>query len=226
MVVVIALLAIAVGAVVVSVSNAKRANLTSAAGKMSAMARYLYNRAIIDSRPYRLVIDMNERVFWGEAMVTDDDCAKYVPSPDAEEREEERKRMERKRERQATRRVDKDESDEEQAEELDNAVSSAFSLLRDQLLKPRKIPAQVIVSGVQLSYQDRRQTEGRAAVHFWPTGNADRALIWWAERSTSEDADENGFLTVLTLEVEALTGRVKRHSKELTNDFLQRERSL
>ncbi len=224
MVVVIALLAIAVGAVVISLSNARRANLKSAAGKMSSMARYLYNRSIIDSRPYRLVIDMDEGVFWGEAMIADDPCARYVPSPDAAEREEERERERKKRERQAARKSDQEVAEEE-AREATQAANAAFGLLRDQLLRPRKIPAQVIVSGVMTAHHEEQQREGRAAVHFWPSGTAERALIWWAERSSVEDA-EDGFLTVLTLEVEALTGRVKRHNEELTTEFLKRERSL
>lgn len=220
MVVVIALLAIAVSAVVISISNSRRANLKSSAGKMASMARYLYNRAIIDARPYRLVIDLDEGAFWGEAMVSDDSCARYIPSPDAEERDEERQRQEKKRERQEQ---GQSEAETEAQDVMDQA--SGFSLMRDQLLKPRKIPPQVRVSGLMTAHHDERQREGRGAIHFWPDGSAERALVWYGERSSDDDAID-GWLTVLTLEVEALTGRVKRHNEELNEQFLKQENTL
>ncbi len=49
MIVVIALLGIAVSAAVISLSNTRRANLKSGAGKVASMARYLYNRSVLDA---------------------------------------------------------------------------------------------------------------------------------------------------------------------------------
>ncbi len=73
----VAIIAILTAAVIVSLSNVRQAQLSEAAGTMSGMMRYLYNLAVVNHRPYRMVIDMDERKYWGEALQSEDPCALY-----------------------------------------------------------------------------------------------------------------------------------------------------
>ena len=66
LIVVIAIGSILVGSVTVAIANIRTADLKSATGMMAGAMRYMYNLAVINNRPYRLVIDMDESTFWGE----------------------------------------------------------------------------------------------------------------------------------------------------------------
>lgn len=78
----VAIIAIVTAAAIVSLSNVRQAQLSEAAGTMSGMMRYLYNLAVVNHRPYRMVIDMDERKYWGEALHSEDPCALYEAQKD------------------------------------------------------------------------------------------------------------------------------------------------
>ena len=71
---------IVIGLITVSINNIRRADLKKSSGMMSSAMRYLYNLAVINNTPYRMVIDMEKGAFWGEAMETDDPCNRYLPA--------------------------------------------------------------------------------------------------------------------------------------------------
>ncbi len=93
----LAIVAIVTAAVIVSLSNVRQAQLSEAAGTMSGMMRYLYNLAVVNHRPYRMVIDMDERKYWGEALQSEDPCALYEAQKEPGEREDAGAAEERRR---------------------------------------------------------------------------------------------------------------------------------
>ncbi len=212
----------------ISIANIRRADLKATSGMMAGAMRYLYNLAVINNTAYRLVVDMDEGSFWGEALDTDDPCARYLPevgetleSPDEdEERGEPVDPREEKRERAAGR------SDASLAAigELMAAAApppaqgSGFKKPKDNLLSERKLPKGIVVTGAITSHHEALQTEGRVAVHFFPGGYAERAWIWLGEQDHAEAEAE----VMTTLALEALTGRVTRHTDPLDElDFLK-----
>ena len=60
LIVVIAIGSILVGSMTVAIANIRKADLKSATGMMAGAMRYMYNLAVINNRPYRLVINMDE----------------------------------------------------------------------------------------------------------------------------------------------------------------------
>ena len=59
----VAIIALIIGLVTVSITNIRKADLTKSSGVLSAAMRYLYNLAVINRTPYRLVIDLDEGNF-------------------------------------------------------------------------------------------------------------------------------------------------------------------
>ena len=189
-----------IGLVTMAITNIRRADLKASSGMMAGAMRYLYNLAVINNTPYRLVIDMTEGAFWGEEMRNDDPCARYLPESGDEDL-----------------RRDKDEEDE--AGQDPAASQGSYARTKDNLLSTRKIPMGIQITGVITSHHRSVQTEGRAAIHFFPGGYAERAMVWLGERdSPEEDAEPE-----VTLALDGLMGKVKRHREALDESTFVRE---
>lgn len=193
---------VVVGLVTMGINNIRRADLKASSGMMAGAMRYLYNLAVINNTPYRLVIDMDEGAFWGEEMRTDDPCARYLPEAGDEDL-----------------RQDKADSEAGQEGEDPTANTGNYARTRDNLLSTRKLPVGIQVTGVITAHHRAVQSEGRAAIHFFPGGYAERAMVWLGERDEpDEDAEAE-----LTLALDGLMGRVKRHGEALDESSFVRE---
>ena len=205
-----------IGLVTVAITNIRRADLKAASGMMAGAMRYLYSLAVINNQPYRLVIDMEEGKFWGEELNNEDPCARYLPeddgpidsvdtiapAPEAPKPEE-----------------DAPMGIEARAEQPQGGGRAGYSRTKDNLLSTRELPPGIVVTGVITSHHRSAQNEGKAAIHFFPGGYAERAMVWLGEKpNPEEDAEPE-----VTLALDGLMGRVTRHQEALDAGEFVRE---
>ena len=215
LIVVIAIGGILVGSVTVAITNIRKADLKAATGMVSGAMRYMYNLAVINNRPYRLVIDMDESEFWGEELQTDDPCARFLPEGDplAEASDEE-----------AARKDKGDAPEDEGPRGLDprrrmEAPAQSFQGAKDNLLSRRKLAKGIRITGVMTSNHEGPREGGKVAIHFFPGGYAEAAYVWLGEE---EDPDEPAEAS-LTLSLDSLMGRVTRHGEVLEPSSFAKE---
>ncbi len=220
-----------------SIANIRKADLKASSGMMAGAMRYLYNLAIINNTPYRLVVDMDEGVFWGEELQTDDPCQRYLPESDDETGKGGRRegRMSRAKSSRGGRgaspigaagggRGGGGRSSRGSPEASPDGVApggggGGYGRRKDNLLTERKLPTGILVTRAITAHHTSAQQEGRVAVHFFPGGYAEKAYVWLGEQSTSPDEDDE---ELVTIELDGLMGRVTRHYDVLEErDFLK-----
>ena len=192
--------------VTVSINNIRRADLKKSSGMMSSAMRYLYNLAVINNTPYRMVIDMEKGAFWGEAMETDDPCNRYLPA------EGEEMGLAGTKDRLSGEGVPG-------LDEQEVANTSGYRKPKDNLLSERELPRGIVITGILTSHHREAQREGRAAIHFFPGGYAERAYVWLGEQDSPEEDPEE----MVTLDLDGLMGSVKRHNEALDESSFVRE---
>ena len=193
--------------VTVSINNIRRADLKKSSGMMSSAMRYLYNLAVINNTPYRMVIDMEKGAFWGEAMETDDPCNRYLP---AEDEEVGVVAGEGRMGAQGEPGLD--------GEQVINS-GGGYRKQKDNLLSERELPRGIVITGILTSHHRDAQREGRAAIHFFPGGYAERAYVWLGEQASPEEDPEE----MVTLDLDGLMGSVKRHNTVLEESSFIRD---
>jgi len=212
LIVVIAIGSIVVGSVTVAIANIRTADLKSATGMMAGAMRYMYNLAVINNRPYRLVIDMDESTFWGEELQTDDPCARFLPEGDpvAEASDREKEAEEKGKELEDLGPVGLDPRRRAQSSK------ASYATAKDNLLSRRTLPKGILVTGVMTSNHEGPREGGRVAIHFFPGGYAERAYVWLGEAPEPDEEVEAS----ITLSLDSLMGRVTRHGEALSpNEF-------
>lgn len=214
--VVLALGAIMIASVTVAITQVRRADMKASSGMLGGAMRYLYNLAVINNTPYRLVIDIDESRFWGEEMSTDSPCARFLP--DAEDAEAEFGTEEERASAEKERRAEAEDAEPELRRvghksrvNRDLAPGSGFSKPKDNLLKERKLPTGIKFTGVLTSAHEGIKETGRVAIHFFPGGFAERAYVYFGEQ---DNADQDA-VSEVTVELESLMGRVTRHFEVL-----------
>ena len=198
---------IVIGLITVSINNIRRADLKKSSGMMSSAMRYLYNLAVINNTPYRMVIDMEKGAFWGEALETDDPCNRYLPAEGEEMSGSE-----------AEGRMGVAGEPGLDGEETAQAADG-YRKQKDNLLSERELPRGVVITGILTSHHRDAQREGRAAIHFFPGGYAERAYVWLGEQDSPEEEPEE----MVTLDLDGLMGSVKRHNEVLDESSFIRE---
>ena len=213
LIVVIAIGAILIGSMGVAITNIRKADLKAATGMMSGAMRYMYNLAVINNRPYRLVIDMDESRFWGEELQQDDPCARFLPEGDplAEASDREKEAEKRGKEVEMPRGLD--------PRARATAKSVTYQAAKDNLLSVRELPRGIRVTGVMTSNHEGPREDGKVAIHFFPGGYAEPAYVWLGEE---DDPDEPAEASV-TLSLDSLMGRVTRYSKALAPSTFAKE---
>jgi hypothetical protein len=190
-------IAVITAAVVVGVGNIRGAAVSSEAGRLSVATRYLFNLAVLNGTNYRLVIDLSEHSWWGEAQTTRDPCKAFmIEDPDAEPAQED--------------------DDDEDGDAKTKAA--AFEKTKGRLLKKRKLDKGARFGGVMTTRMGSLAEEGQVAVNFFPDGTVDSALIYVT------DGDPDG--EVMTVEILGLQGLARVRPGELPIDeFLAGEGS-
>lgn len=195
--VVLGIIAIMIGIGALGIASIRGADVSSTTDILAGAMRYVYTLAVHQNRTYRIVIDMDERRFYTEVAKTDDPCARYIPNSDSEEDEKKRRAGAAK---------------DGKAEEGDaTADSGAFAVDESELLAEDFRP-ETNVTSVITEHHEEPQVGGKAVIYFYPSGRAERAMVWLGER---EDVDgETTYVPQLTLELESL-GRVTRYGDVL-----------
>ena len=207
-----------------SIANIRKADLKASSGMMAGAMRYLYNLAIINNTPYRLVLDMDEGVFWGEELDTDDPCQRYLPEVDEQGAGGRRAgRMSRAKSGRGGRSGIGGRGGDSASPEGDpDAVAAGgggYTRRKDNLLTDKKLPTGILITGAITAHHQAAQREGRVAIHFFPGGYSEKAYVWLGERSSSPSEDDE---ELVTIELDGLMGRVTRHYEVLEErQFLQ-----
>jgi general secretion pathway protein H len=189
----VAVIAVLAAAVVPSVASLSGADARKAAGELSGSLRYLFDTAALRHATCRMVLDLDQRA-WGA------ECAprlvgvardQGLAGGRAGEEEDLESRF----------------PDERDAERRRLLAKSRFGAFTDRLLKHRELPGTTEIREVRVEGRREPVTEGKAYVHFFPGGQAERAFI--------EVADGNNLYTVV---VEPFTGRARVVTGALKED--------
>jgi general secretion pathway protein H len=184
---------IVVSVVAVGVSNIHKSDLSNSAMNVSSAIRYLYSLSVLNNKNYRLVMDMEKGAYWGEELTKMDECTRYLlPSKDEEKPSAVSKPKNTKNPYPKT----------EESMESDN--DSSFQVAKDNLLSKRDLPKKIRFDRVMTSHSPEPFREGRAEIHFWPSGYVEKAYIYIGYE------DE-----LYTVETVPLMGIARVHSEEL-----------
>ncbi len=209
----IIVLFIAIG--IVGIGAVRDADVDATASVLAGASRYVYTLAIHTNKTHRLVIDMDEKKFWTEVAEADDPCARYIPEGNYDDQNPQLGEDGQPAQREGINRLD---SAEEIAE---TAARSAFKRDDHSLLK-REFRPSTNITGVITEHHQSMQTSGRAAIYFYPTGRAERAMIWVGEES-DEDIEPPTYTPELTIQLHSL-GRVTRTPEVLLeSDFARKD---
>ncbi len=166
--VVLALIAMTSGVAVYSLSDVGDASARAEAYRLATAIRYIYDRAILDGRSYRLVIDIEAGAIRAEAVSDRKACGGGLTLDEGVKRRF--KELTRKAEARAKRKA---EQDGEAAPER-GVVYGDYS---DLILQDHALPKTVRISHIQTLAHPKKQEEGLAYIHAFPHGLIERALV-------------------------------------------------
>ncbi len=190
LVVVAAILALVIALGAASIAAIRGADVDATGSILSGAMTYLTSRAVHDNKTYRLVIDMDQRRFWSETTNDDDPCARYIPE-DAEAG------------------LAQEEAAPAEGDEDDEGAGGASFMQKKDALLQRDFEPDTNVTAILTAHHTEPQVGGRAAIYFYPNGQAERALVWVG----ASDADaETGWEPEITIELRSL-GNVTFHSR-------------
>jgi general secretion pathway protein H len=181
--IVVAVIAVLSAAVMPALGSLTGADARKASGELAGSLRYLFDTAALRHATCRMVLDLDQRSYGAECaprlvgVARPSDRA--APEPDDEELES---RF----------------PDERDAERRRLLAKSRFGAFTDRLLTHRELPGRTAIREVRVEGRREPITEGKAYVHFFPGGQAERAFI--------EVADGN---TLYTVVLEPFTGRAQ-----------------
>jgi len=219
-----AIVALLAGASVQGLRSLRKADLRESSTQLSGAMRYLFDRASTTGKIHRLVIDMEQGMYWAE--VSDDKF--YIP------REETEKDLRRREEKEADEDADEQKKQDRAAREKERgkgpAANSSFDLsklevgdfrpkrarfaaFKDLTLKPVRLK-KVRVRSVYTPRVTDPLTTGRGYIYFFPLGQTEPAII-----TMTDQAGE----AVFSLVVHPITGHVRIYNREIQppNDNVQ-----
>jgi general secretion pathway protein H len=183
--IVVAVIAVLAAAVAPGLGAITGADARKAAGELAGSLRYLFDTAALRHATCRMALDLDARTMTAE-------CA---PPRTAVARAEDR----------AGRAEEADDHDlevrfpdEKDAERRRLLAKSRFGAFSDSLLAKLELPGEAVFREVRVEGRRDPVTEGKAYVHFFPGGQAERAFIEVVDGSY-----------VYTVVVEPFTGRAR-----------------
>jgi general secretion pathway protein H len=215
-----------------AIQSVRKADISTSAGRMAASIRYLYDLAVLNNRPYRLVVDLADNSYWGElaedgsggcpnagaAVLPGEVERKFGPGAEGAKPKPGQARPGAaggtEEALAGLARGGGAVAEGEAAPRLDGqGEAPAASLLpKDNLLTKRTLPKGIVFSMVMTSHQDEPTEEGRGEIYFFPSGYVERAYIF-----LKRDDD------VYTVETVPLKGKGLVHNVELDpRDLLDR----
>ena len=204
--IVVAIGALMVSVTTMSVSAITHAHLRSTAIELSGAIKYCYDRAIMEKRTQRIVMDLDRGAWWIEA--TDDPYALLGKRVEGEEG----KRPEKKEEKVTDSFFDSEELSEDLKLALEGGKAITF-YKDEEAGEPRALSADIAFSKVWTGHQEEPFTSGIAYLHFFKGGWTEPAQI-----ELSEDGED-----FITLTVQPLTGKVKSYPRRLEDPEVEED---
>jgi general secretion pathway protein H len=215
--VVLAIAALLVGASVQGLRSLRKADLREATTQMSGSMRYLFDRASTTGKIHRLVIDLEQGMYWAE--VSDDRF--YIPREaesertlhEREDKEAEEDQEDAKKREQAAREAESGKGaaanssfDLSKLEVSDFRPKRArFASFKDLAIKPVRLKKTKVLS-VYTPRVTAPLTAGRAYIYYFPLGQTEPAIVTMS--NLEGDA-------VFSLVVHPITGRVRIYNQEI-----------
>ena len=185
-------LAIAAGLLAMAIpaiSNVTRVQLRQKTGQLASGVRSLYGAAALAGHSCRLVLDIDNEVYWSE-------CAEGAVRLDRAGEQSAGGARSVTREEEQLANIRPDSANEEDQVKLALAQKSAFKPSGD--IPRTQLGGSVRFLDVWVQHQTERYTSGKAFLYFWPSGLTEVAAIHLGQ------GDD-----VYTLLVSPLSGRVK-----------------
>jgi general secretion pathway protein H len=175
--IVVSLVALLAGLAAPALGSLTGANAREAAGRLSGAMRYMFDTAALRHTTCRIALDLDQRAWWAECAPS---AASIARDPDEDDAELERRF-----------------SGEKNAELRRLLARTEFGSFKDRLVERRELPGATAFGKVHV--EGRRAAEdGIVYVHFFPSGQAQRAYV--------PVADGGNRYTVV---VEPFTGRAR-----------------
>lgn len=189
-VVTIAVLGLVLGVVVSRMDTMLDWDMKNASNKLASTMRYLYNKSATEGLYIRLVLDMEENVYWVEA-TTDP----FVISTGEDEDVSIKGGAAKGEEGLA-------EGEGAEGDEQEYAIKPrepVFTKMESYLLKPTKLPSSVFFKDVYVEHERMPVDGGRVEIYFFPNGMVEHAVV-----NLRDDDDEINY----SLETNPISGRV------------------
>ncbi|MFB6375918.1 MAG: Tfp pilus assembly protein FimT/FimU [Bradymonadaceae bacterium] len=174
-------------------------DLKSEAMRMTSAINYTWSRAATNNAQYRMVFDLDAGTYHTE-LTKAPVVQKNQPDQKTDEYISEEARRAQKKEEEAEQSGDQQESNPFNAN-----TKPTYEQVEDSVLKPRKLPSSLRIAQVVPCDQESVIKKGRAAIHFFPNGFQQPAIIVLT-------AGEGSYYSLKT---EPLTGRVKIYAEKL-----------
>jgi general secretion pathway protein H len=202
-IIVTVIIALAASGISLSLGALSRANLKSSAGKLGAAMRYAYNRAVTQGTTVRVFFNLPGNTF------SIQEARSGVLLATKKEKENKQALNAQGKNVDA---IDPWEAAQSRIATPDKPTvgASPFAPLESEdgtpLKRYNKVP---LAAGVQIvkllvAHEPEPRTRGEGAVHFFPGGRGERALVQLGD----------GREGVYTIEVNALTGRIRVYPRE------------
>lgn len=209
------ILAMLAGGGIYMVGLVTHSQLKDEAMRFSSAVKYTSNQAALNNRQYRLIIDFESNEYYTE--VTDSDVVIDGSDDDAQQAYDDGLLPEEARQLELDRKAERGGLfREEEDDPFGLSKRTGFSRAEDAVLEARELRNGIVFESVRTENRRQPIRDGRAAIHFFPSGLQQQAKV--VLRDPSSDA-------LFTLITEPLTGRIIAYSglHEVGEDFGEEE---
>ncbi len=200
----IAVLSLILGVVISRMDTMLEWDMKKASNKLASTMRYLYNKAASEGLYIRLVLDIDENVYWVEAttdpfvITTGEEEEAKTPAQESEATEEGA--------------IEGAETEALEGGEESYAIKPrvpVFTPVESYLLKPTKLPDSVFFKDVYVEHRRMGVDSGKESIYFFPNGYVEHAVI----NLRNDDDDVN-----YSLETNPISGRVDIEDRYRTRE--------
>lgn len=210
---VLAILGGLMGAAVYGINRLSASDLRDQSMRLAATMQFTWARAATEQVNYRLVLDLDENIYWTE--VSDADVVKRIELQEQFHAElEERGRLEEERqERKNARSAGASDFFGADSDPFGITRATQFQRAEDDIVDEKSFRPGIEIHQVITSRQERPITSGKIAVGFFPDGFQEPVIIVLKD-------EHDGYYSLIN---EPLTGRVKIYSELIADrDALER----
>lgn len=178
-----------------AIRSVTAAQLRRSASQIAGMSREAYARAAISGKPHRLVMNLDDNTFRLEEA-----SGFFVLKQEKQQQLSEDEIAQRNAAVRAE--PGRSAADDDEEERLKRSLSRGpeWTPVADELGLPVPLPADCTFDRVWVAHQKEAFVRGETAVHYWPSGRAETAII----RLTD---DPQGATRIISVKINGLTGR-------------------